>query len=151
MDQEKKKIKHRATVGIITFHCSDNFGAMLQAYGLKKYLHNIGINIEIIRYEPCFLTGRHWWIPYVPVGGILRCFRYAKSGWKAHLRMKNDFFKARYNMRHFREKYLIRTGQKDIFLQSIQKTLISILYYRKRPNLESGYYIRTAEGIFWRL
>ena len=25
-------------VGIITFHCSDNYGAMLQAYGLKEGL-----------------------------------------------------------------------------------------------------------------
>ena len=29
-------------VGILTFHCSDNFGAMLQAYGLKQYLRANG-------------------------------------------------------------------------------------------------------------
>ena len=27
-----------AQVGIITFHCSNNYGAMLQAYGLKRFL-----------------------------------------------------------------------------------------------------------------
>ena len=25
-------------VGILTFHCADNYGGMLQAYGLKRYL-----------------------------------------------------------------------------------------------------------------
>lgn len=38
---------------------------MLQAYGLKQYCNKIGIRAEIVCYEPPFLTGRHWWIPYV--------------------------------------------------------------------------------------
>ena len=32
-----------AGVGILTFHCSDNFGAMLQAYGLKQFLCRSGV------------------------------------------------------------------------------------------------------------
>lgn len=41
-------------VGIITFHCSDNYGAMLQAYGLKTYLRSQGILADIVPYEPFF-------------------------------------------------------------------------------------------------
>ena len=41
-------------IGIITFHCSDNYGAMLQAYGLKTYLRSQGILADIVPYEPFF-------------------------------------------------------------------------------------------------
>ena len=61
-------------VGILTFHCADNYGGMLQAYGLKRYLTRKGLKAHIIPYEPPFMTGRHWWIPYVPAGSILQIF-----------------------------------------------------------------------------
>ena len=38
-------------VGILTFHCSDNFGAMLQAYGLKRFLRERGVR------PPGFMSG----------------------------------------------------------------------------------------------
>ena len=60
----------KARVGIITFHCSNNFGAMLQAYGLRRFLCGKGIETEIVRYEPPYMTGRHWWIPYSPIQGL---------------------------------------------------------------------------------
>lgn len=57
-------------VGILTFHCSDNFGAMLQAYGLKRFLREHGVQADIVHYAPFFLTGRHWWLPYWPASGL---------------------------------------------------------------------------------
>ena len=36
-------------VGILTFHCADNFGAMLQAYGLKEYLRKGDADVERVR------------------------------------------------------------------------------------------------------
>lgn len=66
---ERKKDK--AKVGILTFHCSDNYGAMLQAYGLKQYLCSHDIKTDIVPYEPPYMTGRHWWIPYIPIGKVL--------------------------------------------------------------------------------
>ena len=57
-------------VGILTFHCSDNYGAMLQAYGLKQCLRSHGVAADIVRYEPPFLTGRHWRLPYVPIQNV---------------------------------------------------------------------------------
>lgn len=44
--------ERNAEVGIITFHCSNNYGAMLQAYGLKRFLQDSGTAAEIVRYEP---------------------------------------------------------------------------------------------------
>jgi hypothetical protein len=44
-------------IGLLTFHCADNFGAVLQAYALQKYIHNtFNVNIEIIDYRPSQLV-----------------------------------------------------------------------------------------------
>ena len=76
--------KKYGDVGILTFHCSDNFGAMLQACGLKHFLRRCGIRADIIPYAPPYMTGRHWLIPYVPASGPL-CFWIAEeSAQKAH-------------------------------------------------------------------
>lgn len=42
-------------VGILTFHCPINYGAVLQAYGLQTVLAKLGINASIIDYRPEFL------------------------------------------------------------------------------------------------
>lgn len=46
-------------IGIITFHCADNYGAVLQCYALKKYIEKMGENVEIINYAPYHLTSRY--------------------------------------------------------------------------------------------
>ena len=38
-------------VGILTFHKTLNFGAMLQCYGLYKTLESEGFNVEVIDYR----------------------------------------------------------------------------------------------------
>lgn len=45
-------------IGILTFHTACNFGAVLQAYALVKYLRNAGADSEIIDYRPSFNTKR---------------------------------------------------------------------------------------------
>lgn len=42
-------------VGIFTFHFSDNYGAVLQAYGLFTYLSKQGFDVEIINYKPDYV------------------------------------------------------------------------------------------------
>lgn len=39
-------------VSILTFHFSNNLGAMLQAYGLVQAIRNIGHEVEVIDYRP---------------------------------------------------------------------------------------------------
>lgn len=39
-------------IGTITFHWANNYGAVLQAYALQKYLKNKGYKTEIIDYRP---------------------------------------------------------------------------------------------------
>lgn len=38
-------------IGIVTFHTALNYGAVLQAYGLQKFLNNNGYDNEIINYD----------------------------------------------------------------------------------------------------
>ncbi len=101
--------------GILTFHCADSYGAMLQAYGLKRYLTGKGLKAHVIPYEPIFMTGRHWWIPYVPLGSPLKIVGWGLYKWKCNLREGRSFFVRRANMRSFRKRYLVEKGQKKMF------------------------------------
>ena len=102
-------------VGILTFHCADNYGALLQAYGLKCYLEKQGTGGEIVCYEPFFMTGRHWWIPYVPIGNIVRRLGWSLYGWRANVKKGTLFFQKRANMKKFRKRYLIKKGQRKLY------------------------------------
>lgn len=103
--------------GIITFHCSNNYGAMLQAYGLKRFLRDHKIEAEIVRYEPPYMTGRHWWIPYAPIQGLkgrIWCLFNMWNGFWAHMRVREQFSRQRANMNRFRREYLLEKGQPKI-------------------------------------
>lgn len=39
-------------IGILTFHYSQNYGGVLQAYALFEYLKSIGYDVEVINYVP---------------------------------------------------------------------------------------------------
>lgn len=44
----------RKRIGITTlYHNSENYGGLAQAYGLYKYLDNLGYDVKIIDYVPC--------------------------------------------------------------------------------------------------
>lgn len=42
-------------IGIITFHCAENYGAFLQTYALQTVLNEMGHHTEIIDYSPEYL------------------------------------------------------------------------------------------------
>lgn len=43
-------------IGILTFHCAHNYGAILQCYALQEYLKLNGHEVFIINYRPEYLT-----------------------------------------------------------------------------------------------
>lgn len=43
-------------VGIVTFHCALNYGALAQTYALQEFLKNNNYEVEIINYQPDYLT-----------------------------------------------------------------------------------------------
>lgn len=106
--------ERQADIGIITFHCSNNYGAMLQAYGLKHFLEEQGCRADIVRYEPPYMTGRHWWIPYAPIRGLkgrIWGLFHMWNGFLAHMASREDFAAQRASFRYFCREFLIRPGQ----------------------------------------
>lgn len=65
-------------IGIITFHCVHNYGAMLQAYGLQEYLKHLGHETYIIDYRPKYKTDSYkkfnprYWLSRNPYKCIVR-------------------------------------------------------------------------------
>ena len=43
-------------IGILTFHCAHNYGAVLQCYALQEVLKGMGQAVEVIDYRPNYLT-----------------------------------------------------------------------------------------------
>jgi hypothetical protein len=43
-------------IGILTFHCANNFGAVLQCFALQKFLKEENYDVSIIDYRPSYLT-----------------------------------------------------------------------------------------------
>lgn len=43
-------------IGILTFHCAHNYGAVLQCYALQETLKETGHEVQIIDYRPNYLT-----------------------------------------------------------------------------------------------
>lgn len=89
--------------GILTFHCADNYGAMLQAYGLKNFLKTIEPDTEIVPYAPFFMTGRHWLIPWYPGKSLIKM---AGSAVRNFLTLTPDYFTQKKRMKTFRTRYL---------------------------------------------
>jgi hypothetical protein len=42
-------------IGLLTFHFSDNYGALLQAFCLQTYLQSLGHQVEFIDYHPLYV------------------------------------------------------------------------------------------------
>lgn len=82
-------------IGILTFHCAHNYGAVLQAYALQKYLIGLGHNVEIINIIPSFLQGysKNAWLkciairhPYISLKNLYnesKIFKMRKKRWQA--------------------------------------------------------------------
>lgn len=60
-------------IGILTFHCAHNYGAVLQAYATQEYLKSLGHEAFIINDIPSFLQG------------------YKRSKWQSCIHKRNPF------------------------------------------------------------
>ena len=48
-------------IGILTFHCAHNYGAMLQTYATQELLRSNGFDAEVIDYRPSYLIEPYKW------------------------------------------------------------------------------------------
>jgi hypothetical protein len=54
-----QRLDNAMKIGILTYHFSASYGAMLQAYALKQYINQQGHEAEIIDYRPLKITLSH--------------------------------------------------------------------------------------------
>lgn len=104
---DSKKMK----IGILTFHCAINFGAVLQAFGLFQYLRSLGHDVSVIDYRPDYLIK-----PYRPF-----YLKRIKEGRSKKLRL---FFLLRevlaLHVRYGREKLFRRFIKDHLHLSPLQ-------------------------------
>lgn len=53
-------------IGILTFHCAHNYGAVLQCYGLQEYLKSLGHEVYVIDYRPSYITSHRDYVRFNP-------------------------------------------------------------------------------------
>ena len=46
-------------IGLLTFHCAHNYGAVLQCYALQETLISMGHEVEVINYRPKYLIASY--------------------------------------------------------------------------------------------
>ncbi len=96
-------------VGILTFYWADDYGAMLQAYALKRYIEKSGKTAEIIPYAPLRLSGRYHFLP-ITAACREKQVKYYFNPWLLLRNLSTGiaFYKRRKNMRKFRRNYLTK-------------------------------------------
>jgi hypothetical protein len=92
---------------ILTFHCADNFGAVLQAHALARVLEDLGLEAEILDFAPARLVEPYALIPpLVPtirkkgIPGALRTLASSLRHLPFLLRRRRSF--AAFRARHLR-------------------------------------------------
>ena len=62
-------------IGTVTFHNANNYGAVLQAYALKRYICNMGYNCDVLDYRSLTIEARYH--KKVASGGFVKKVRVA--------------------------------------------------------------------------
>ena len=123
MANEPEKSGPPGTVGILTFQWADNFGALLQAYGLLAWLLEQGFNAFSVNYAPPALAGRHWLLPYVPFKdrGIRDRLRFSRDRFLENAWTGRDWWAGKREMRQFRREYLVKDGRTIYRLKALSR------------------------------
>ena len=93
-------------IGILTFHCSYNFGAVLQCYALQEYLKSLGHDVKILNYRPGYLTAKVPKInfkyllkhPLSAFSYIVRQYPLQKSRYGKFLEFENKYYQLTKNL-----------------------------------------------------
>lgn len=81
-------------IGILTFHCAHNYGAVLQCYALQEFLCSIGHDVCVVDYKPQYLKESLFsWYKWVSLSPMktLRKLSWQKKTFGDQLRKNNAF------------------------------------------------------------
>lgn len=93
-------------IGILTFHCAHNYGAVLQCFGLQVFLKSLGHEVFVIDYRPQYLIdaykkhSRRDWIcvnPKITLNKILNEPRFFASRARRHDNF-DQFINTKFNL-----------------------------------------------------
>jgi hypothetical protein len=92
--------------GIITFHCADNFGAVLQTYALSKKIENMGVFSEIIDFNPSIIVEPYKIFPRIDYCIKNRGLKGTLKTYISRLKRRNEIKNKRNKFQDFRNKYM---------------------------------------------
>ncbi len=123
MPNEPEKLKSAGRVGLLTFQWADNFGALLQAYGLLAWLTEQGIDAFSVNYAPSALRGRDWLFPYAPFRGMSKRtqIKIAVRDFLKNLWTGPAWWAGKRAMGQFREQYLVKGSRAMRRLAALSK------------------------------
>ncbi|MCP3941557.1 MAG: polysaccharide pyruvyl transferase family protein [Desulfobacteraceae bacterium] len=102
-------MKNQFKIGILTFHKVDNYGAVLQAYALKKAIEKIDrrLKIEIIDYSPKFVDTS---VPTFPgidlLKPVISIFNFLRYLWRLFIYFRFSSIKKRKAFQAFRSNMM---------------------------------------------
>lgn len=111
--------KENKQISILTFHYAHNYGAMLQAFGLRKFLENKGYSVKIINYVP-----DHMRLKYFHVSPIRIILSMKRS-------TVNSFFRQISNIEHFNNfeiEFLDTNPRKPLSRENLKGELATCEY-----------------------
>ena len=87
-------------IGIFTFHCAGNYGAVLQAYGLQEFLRSLGHDAWIVDYAPEYIS-REYRV-FTRVAGLSASKNFLRSCLIAPTRWRRNRLFRRFRHDHLR-------------------------------------------------
>ena len=96
------------SVYTLTFQFANNYGAVLQAFALEKYLENLGCTVQIIDYWPTYAEKRCHWYSAIKQNFSIR-----------NMLLLPVFISSQYKFSKFKKKYLNLT-QKCSSIQEVE-------------------------------
>ena len=114
-------MSNQPKVGIFTYHFADNYGAVLQAYALQRYLAELGCEASFVDYDPDHVSrGGRFWLPTSKAR--LRANLIIAYQKYVHLRSRlSSNQDQRRNFRDFRDRHLNIAGIRYKTLRSLRK------------------------------
>lgn len=125
-------------IGIITFHWGANYGAVIQAYALQKYISSLGHDVEIIDYRPL----KTQFVQLVQ-NCLSRDFNKIKKGKMIKTFIKENLILSKKTYRTSRDLLKCKDEYNVVFCGSDQVWNESFLFYSEsKPN--PSYYLSFA-------
>lgn len=119
-------------IGILTYHCAHNYGAVLQCYALQEYLKSLGHEVCAVDYRPTYLKYGLFiwynWLSLNPIKCVKKILRQLRS------------FKLQYKRFNAFERFIHRRlNVKSINLQSVHNDIDCFIFgsdqiWRKNNN-----------------